>query len=172
MDKPKPAKPVTAQWLMNAAQYYLARYAASEAGLVAVLRRKASKRAGVPPGDDALALIAATVAKLRSSGLIDDHAFATARARSLQRKGLSAGGARIRLAAKGIERDVADEAIAETGFDETAQVLATARRLRIAAFAEAGAALSDRDKARLARRGFGPGAIRKALEAAREQDLS
>ncbi len=169
MEKPPAPKPVTARWLMNAAQFYLARYAASEAGLTAVLRRKATKRAGAPPdAAAALALIAETVATLQQAGLIDDRAFAAARTRTLQRKGLSAGSARQRLAAKGVDREVADAAIAEAGFDETAQVLAAARRLRIAAFSDPTAVLSDRDKARLARRGFGPGAIRAALQASRE----
>ncbi len=49
MEKTPAPKPVTARWLMNAAQFYLARYAASEAGLTAVLKRKATKRAGAPP---------------------------------------------------------------------------------------------------------------------------
>ncbi len=157
---------------MNAAQFYLARYAASEAGLTAVLKRKATKRAGAPPDEAARALIAETVARLRAAGLIDDRAFATARTRTLQRKGLSAGSARQQLAAKGVDRDVADAAIAEAGFDETAQVLAAARRLRIQAFCEPGADLSARDTARLARRGFGPGAIREALKAARDGRVS
>jgi regulatory protein len=172
MQKAPAPKPVTARWLMNAAQFYLARYAASEAGLTAVLRRKAAKRAGAPPDAEALALIAETVAALRGAGLIDDTAFAAARTRTLQRKGLSAAGARQRLAAKGVNREIADAAIAEAAFDETAQVLAAARRLRIAAFSDPAAELSDRDKARLARRGFGPGAIRAALKATREGDVS
>ncbi len=172
MTKAPAPKPVTARWLMNAAQFYLARYAASEAGLVAVLQRKATKRAGAPPDAAALALIAETVATLRGAGLIDDQAFAAARTRTLQRKGLSAGSARQRLAAKGVDRSTADQAIAEAGFDETAQVLVAARRLRIAAFTDPAAELSERDKARLARRGFGPGAIRAALIAVREGNLS
>ncbi len=172
MEKAPAPKPVTARWLMNAAQFYLARYAASEAGLTAVLKRKATKRAGAPPDAEALALIAETVTALKGAGLVDDGAFAAARARTLQRKGLSAGSARQQLASKGIDRDVADAAIAEAGFDEIAQVLAAARRLRIAAFSDAASPLSDRDKARLARRGFGPGAIRAGLKAAREGEVS
>ncbi len=172
MEKAPAPKPVTARWLMNAAQFYLARYSASEAGLTAVLRRKATKRAGVPPDAEALALIAETVATLRGAGLVDDSAFAAARARTLQRKGLSEGSARQKLAAKGVDREVADAAITEAGFDETAQLLAAARRLRTAAFSDPGAELSEKDKARLARRGFGPGAIRAALKVAREGDVS
>ncbi len=74
------------------------------------------------------------MAALREAGLVDDSAFAAARARTLQRKGLSAGSARQKLAAKGVDREVVDAAITEAGFDETAQLLAAARRLRIAAF--------------------------------------
>jgi len=168
MESRERTKPVTERWLMNAAQYYLARYAATQAGLVGVLKRKAAKRAGQPPDEAALALITATVLRLTQAGLVDDRAFAEARTRSLQRKGLSAQSARASLASKGIERGLAAEAVAEARFDETAQVLAAGRRLRIAAFSDAGAVLSEKEKARLARRGFGPGAIRAALEAVRD----
>jgi regulatory protein len=168
--EPRPAKPVTARWMMNAAQFYLARHAASEAHLAAVLKRKAQKRAGAPPDEAALAIVAATVEALRQAGLVDDRAFAAARARTLQRKGLSARSARAGLAAKGIDRGLAAETVAEAGFDETRQVVAAARRLRIAAFADATAELTQKDVAKLARRGFALQAIRAGLQAAREEE--
>jgi regulatory protein len=171
MDDPSP-KPVTARWLMNAAQFYLARHAASEAHLSSVLKRKAEKRAAARPDEAALALIAGTIEALRKAGLLDDRAFAAARTRTLQRKGLSAGRARANLATKGVDRALAAKAIAEAGFDEAAQVLTTARRLRLAAFAEADVPLTEKEIAKLARRGFSLEAIRAGLRAAREAENS
>lgn len=165
--KPQP-KPITARWLMNAAQFYLSRYAASESGLTSVLRRKAQKRAGAPPDEAALALIAQTVEALRKAGLVDDEAFAQARTLTLQRRGLSASAARRKLAEKGVDRDLAAAAVGAAGFDEPAQALAAARRLRIAAFA-GDAPLEPKDMAKLARRGFSSSTIRAALALAREE---
>lgn len=171
MGTPRPAKPVTARWLMNAAQFYLARHAASEAHLVGVLRRKIEKRSGAPPDDASLTLLASTIEALRKAGLVDDRAFAAARTRTLQRRGLSARGVRASLAAKGIDRALAAETVAEAGFDEAEQVAAAARRLRIPAFAGAGAGeLTEKEIARLARRGFSLQAIRAGLERARESE--
>ena len=164
------SKPVTARWLMNAAQFYLARHAASEAHLASVLKRKAEKRAAAPPDEATLALIAATIESLRQAGLVDDRAFAAARTRTLQRKGLSAGRARASLATKGVDRALAAEAVAAAGFDEAAQVLATARRLRLAAFAGSTAPLTEKEIAKLARRGFSLEAIRAGLRAAQEAE--
>jgi len=162
------AKPVTARWLSNAAQFYLARHAATEAHLAAVLKRKARKRTGAPPDEAALGLIAATIEALRAAGLVNDRVFAEGRVRTLRRKGLSARSAGAALAAKGVDRRLAAEIVDAAAFDETAQVIAAARRLRIGAFEDAGTDLTDKEAARLARRGFSRQAILAALAEARE----
>ncbi len=165
MRGPPDPKPVTARWMMNAAQYYLARYASTEANLAAVLARKARKRSGIEPDEAVRALIAQTVAKLAQSGLIDDRSFAGDRARSLKRKGLSAGRARAALGAKGVGRELAGEALAEAGFDEVEQAITAARRLRLGPWARLDGRERDpgKDIAKLARRGFSLGAIRAAF---------
>ena len=158
-------RPVTASWLMNVAQHYLTRYAATRAQVAALLKRKARKRTGAPPDAAALALIEATLDSLARARLIDDRLFAQGRTQTLKRKGYSAGAARAALAAKGVERELAGEAVADAGFDEVEQARAAARRLRIGPYAREGGPARDpaMDAARLARRGFSIAAVRAAL---------
>ncbi len=135
-----------------------------------MLRRRTRKRTGLPATPEALALIEETVASLRAAKLIDDRAFAYGRTETLKRKGLSEGLARMKLAEKGVDRELAGKTVAEAGFDAAEQALATMRRLRIGPFARAPQfALADKDMAKLARRGFSSATIRAALERAREE---
>lgn len=159
---PKP-KPVTAQWLMTVAQFYLSQRIATERQVIEMLSRRSRRRSGVLPDAVVQALMAETVAILCRCGLLDDKAYTVARAATLKRKGLSAGAARARLTAKGIERDLAGSTIATAAFDEEEQIRTIARKLRIGPWARDGAGLNDRDLSKLARRGFGVAAIRRAL---------
>lgn len=163
-------RPVTASWLINVAQHYLTRYAATRAQVAALLKRKARKRTGAPPDAAALALIEATLDSLARARLIDDRLFAQGRTQTLKRKGYSAGAARAALAAKGVGRELAGEAVAGAGFDEVEQARAAARRLRIGPYAREDGPARDpaRDAARLARRGFSMAAVRAALAGGEE----
>ncbi len=131
MTEPPRSKPVTARWMMNAAQAYVTRFAATEAQVAAVLARKVRKRSGAPPDEAALAMIRDTVASLRRASLVDDRAFAAGRAQTLKRKGFTARNAQAALAAKGVGRELAAQSVEAAGFDEVEQAVAAARRLRI-----------------------------------------
>jgi regulatory protein len=159
------AKPraVTAQWLKNVAQFYLAQRIATERQVTDILMRKAKRRAGIPPDAAMVTLIGETVAVLKRANLLNDAAYAQARAATFKRKGLSAGTARMKLAGKGVSRNTAAGAVAEADFDEIEQIRIAARKLRIGPWSRDGLPVTDKDIARLSRRGFAIAAIRRAL---------
>ncbi len=171
MPEPPLTKPVTARWMMNAAQAYVTRFAATEAQVAAVLARKVRKRSGAPPDEAALAMIRDTVASLRRASLVDDRAFAAGRTQTLKRKGLTARNAQAALAAKGVGRELAAQSVEAAGFDEVEQAVAAARRLRIGPWARDPAARDpDKEMARLARRGFSRRAVMAAFKRGEGED--
>src|SRR5438552_10098478 len=90
------------------ALHYLGRYASSAENLRRVLMRRA-RRHSREAAQEAAALIDVLVARYRGSGLLDDAAYAAARAQSLHRRGDSLQAIRARLAAKGVAAsDLAD----------------------------------------------------------------
>lgn len=144
--------PPTEARLRDAALAHLARFAATEAGLLRVLRRRVDRwaqRATAEAGTaiDAAATIAdaavaarhaaAAVAKaLVASGLVDDAAFAASRARRLTRAGRSRRAIAANLAAKGVPRATAAEALPTDEATELDAALAYCRRRRIGPFAQ------------------------------------
>jgi regulatory protein len=164
---PRPARPITASYLMNAAQYHLQRFSSTRANLKRVLTRKAKLR-GQDEGFTAETpgLIEATLDRLEELKLLDDRAFAIGRAATLKRKGASGGAARMALAAKGVPRDVASEALAKAELSEGEQAFVTARRLKLGPWRRVDAApeFDDRERAKLQRRGFSSAAMREALQ--------
>ncbi|GAA0599685.1 RecX family transcriptional regulator [Caenispirillum bisanense] len=131
----KRPRKVTADYLENAALYYLERFATSAANLRRVLLRKVelSAREHGTDRDDGAALVEALVARYQAAGLLDDAAYAAGRARSLHRQGGSTRAIRARLAAKGVAAAVVEEAVedlsAETdGNPDVAAAIAFARR--------------------------------------------
>jgi len=105
------------------------------------------------------------VAKLVASGVIDDAAFATARARRLNRAGRSRRAVTAHLLARGVDRDLAGEALPDDPEAELAAALAFARRRRVGPFrtGEADADLRRREAGMLARAGFGQEIATRAL---------
>lgn len=162
----------TAEDLHAAALAYLARYAATEAGLQRVLARRVSRwsRAAIAAGEDrddvagqaAAAREAArgVVARLVAAGAVDDAAFAQARAAKLLRRGRSRQAATAQLMAKGIEPALARAALPENPDAELAAALVLARRRRIGPFRAAAPdpATLRREFGILARAGF-PGHV-------------
>lgn len=75
------------------------------------------------------AVVSAVIDRLRTLGLVDDEAFATqwVRERSTRKK-LSSRALLHELTGKGIDREVAEAALAEGGLDETAQAIDLASR--------------------------------------------
>lgn len=102
---------------------------------------------------------------LVSAGIINETAFATARARRLARAGRSRVAVSAHLAAKGVPAEIA-EAVLPPPEDELAQALAFARRRRFGPFRTEPAVDPDRARrelAALARAGFPAGIAMRAL---------
>ncbi len=121
--------------------------------------------------------IEALIARHEAAGLLDDAAFAQARARKLLRRGSSARRIRAALAAKGIAPGVAAAAVArlaeETPDPELAAAIAHARRRRIGPYREAAERQDNwrRDMGVLARAGFGYDIACRVMDAASPEDL-
>jgi len=165
---------ITAERLENIALHYLGRYASSSGNLRRVLMRRI-ERAAAAHGDDPVdgaRLVDALIARFQRSGLIDDRAYATQKAASLQRRGASRFGIRGKLRQKGVETDLIDDAMATldesgSGAGEFAAACALIRRRRLGPYRAAGrrAAMRQKDLATLARAGFGLDVARRALAA-------
>jgi regulatory protein len=163
--------------LHEAALAHLARFSATEAGLARVLDRRIARwaRAAEAEGQDADAVRAAAAraracvrdiaARLVAAGAVDDAAFATARAARLSRAGRSQRAIAAHLAARGVTREVAAEALPE---GEDAEVLAALRLLRRKRLGPFAAAPPDAEARRrilgtLARAGFASAPARRAV---------
>jgi regulatory protein len=169
----KQQKPVTAQYLENAALHYLQRFASSSANLRRVLMGKVerSARAHGTDREEGAAMVEALVERYLRSGLLDDKAYAEAKAASLHRRGTSTRGIRGKLSMKGLESDQIDAAL-ETVDEETpgdtelAAAIALARRRRLGPFRISGRAEHrDKDLAALGRAGFGYQTARRVVDA-------
>ena len=155
-------RPITEAAIEAAAVRYLDRYASSTANLRRILMAKVTRSArlhGTDP-EDGGHWIERLLARLTASGLLDDAAYAAARARSLHRRGVSSAGVRARLRAKGLDPELIAETLetlvgGRDGFELSA-ALAFARRRRLGPFraAEERAARRDKDLASLGRQGF------------------
>jgi regulatory protein len=128
--------------LHQAALTYLARYAATEAGLRRILLKRLDRWARTQPDADATAPILAAgreaidaiVAKLARAGAVSDAAFAESRTRSLMRAGRSKRAIEARLLAKGVTPGLAREAVGDDPAAELAAALVLARRRRLGPF--------------------------------------
>jgi regulatory protein len=138
---------------------YLGRFASSAENLRRVLLRRVRRR--LPDEREATTqaapLIDALVGRYRESGLVDDAAYAAARARARLRRGQSLRTIRAGLAAKGVGAEDAAAAVAalrdEAGDPDVAAACAFARRRRLGPFRR-GAGERDRELAAFARAGF------------------
>jgi regulatory protein len=161
-DGAAPAKPagVDAALIEAWALSYLERYATSAANLRRVLRRRAQRRLGAGNRDGTLAaaaLIDALVARYCETRLLDDSAYAAARARRDLARGRSLRRIAARLAAKGVGAAAAGaaiDALREGAADpELAAAIGFARRRRLGPF-RAQPADRSRELATFARAGF------------------
>lgn len=173
----RPAKPVTAKYLENAAAFYLERYPSTAEGLRRVLHRRVrrAEMADAPVVENVERAIDAIVAKFVAAGVINDQAFAQTKARALHRRGTSTRMTRHRLSLAGIDRDTLDKAMA--GLDEelhadperrewqAAAALARRRRLGPYRAAETRKEYRQRDLAALARAGFDYDLARRIVDA-------
>ncbi len=127
----KPPRPLDAEALERLAVHYVGRYATTRAKLRSYLSRKLKERGweGARPDVDGL------VERLSGLGYVDDEAFASARAASLQRRGYGERRVRQALTAAGIEEEHAAEANEQVRQGAMGAALRFARRRRIGPFA-------------------------------------
>jgi regulatory protein len=174
--KPRKATPRS---LHNAALFYLERFSTSAENLRRVLIRRVERSARVHETDRAegLAAVDALIARLRKSGLLDDRAYAEARAKALRRRGVPSRVIRARLRQKGVGEDDADAGLAaaddEDGDPDLAAAVNFAKRRRLGPFRSSGdrQGAAEKDLAILARAGFRYDVARKIVEAATPEEL-
>ena len=174
---PRTSAPPNEATLHEAALRHLARYSATEAGLLRVLGRRVdrwARAASLPPEVVALQAAAAkqaaraVVARLAASGAVNDALFAASRARSLHRAGRSRRAIAAHLQARGV-----DPALATPPDDPARELdaaLLYAARRRMGPFrALPDPAQRAKDLGRLARAGFPAAIANQVLEIPAEQ---
>ena len=165
--------------LYQAALYYLARYAATEAGLRRVLVQKIDLWARAQPDADAAepvitaarAAVAGVVERLVTAGAVSDAAFAENRVKNLVRSGQSNRAIQARLVAKGVAPDMARAATVTDPETELAAALVLVRKRRIGSYRmaeDADAIVRNKELGLLARAGFSRDIAQQALEMPRE----
>src|SRR5690349_2097141 len=162
--------------LHEAALTYLARYAATEAGLRRVLKRRVDRWARAQPDPDAAApaisaaqqAIDAVIEKPARLGAVSDAGFAEIRARSLTRSGRSRRAVQAALVAKGVGPELAREAAGKDPATELAAALVLARKRRIGPFRAAEPddprLVRNKELGILARAGFARDTAEQALD--------
>ncbi len=167
-----PPEPSEAR-LHERALRYLARYAASRGRLRLVLLRRAEREAaaqGLPPGL-VEARVEAVLGRLAAAGLLDDDAYALAKARSLLERGRSPARIRGELASRSLGRERVEAALRALALEEpdaelrAATILARRRRLGPWRPAEARAAMRAKDLAALGRAGFARAVAQQVVDA-------
>ena len=173
----RPARPITAKFLQNAAAFYLERYPATAEGLRRVLNRRVRKAevADAPVMDNVEQAIEAIVARFVEAGAINDKEFAQTKARALHRRGTSSRLTRQNLAHAGVDGDTLDRAMAALDEEldtnpaerEWQAAVALARRKRLGPFRVEKDRRDKRlrDLATMARAGFAFDLARKVIDA-------
>ncbi len=157
----------------EAALTYLARFAATEAGLTRVLDRRIERwRQSLPDPEAAAEQVAAAraaarnvVRRLAAAGVLNDTAYAESKARGLLRAGVSRRAAAARLMAKGVATAQARAALPDDPDVELGAALVLTRKRRIGPFrtTQADAPARQRELAMLARAGFSRDTALRAL---------
>lgn len=175
--------PPDAARLREAALAHLARFAATEAGLIRVLHRRIDRwaRRAEAEGQEAEAVAARVAAaraeavavarRLSATGAVDDAAFAASRARRLNQAGRSRRAIAAHLAAKGVRPDTAATLLEAAPPDDLAAALGHLRRRRAGPFAAEPPSPEQRLKAlaALARGGFARDVAERALDMTPEE---
>ena len=155
-----PLPPFDTAALERAALRYVERYATTAARLRRFLQRKLRERGWA--GDDAPP-VDPLIERLVTAGYIDDAAFAAARGRAADTRGIGATRLRATLTRDGIAADLTDAEVAHR--DPLAAAVTFARRKRLGPFGPP--ALTPRDRQRqlaaMARGGHPLGVARRVL---------
>ena len=189
MDRQQPPPPITAERLERAALHYLERFAASAASLRRVLARRVERSARDHGGDAAEGKrwIETLIERYQRSGLLNDAVYAEAKASSLRRRGGSARAIRDKLAAKGVDGEIAAQALARVDGEtepedgpapsadsaDEAAARALARRRRLGPFRPEAlrAEYRTKDLATLGRAGFSYETARRVIDGELEDDI-
>ncbi len=160
----KRRKPVDRKSLEAAALRYLGQRGASRAQLARVLRRRvdrdARRREEAPPAE-ADEWIEEILGKMESWGYLDDAKFAADKAKAMRRRGASRRKIQAKLAEKGIDRTLADEALGEE--DRGAERAAADRLVKRRRFGR-DPERRQKELAALARAGFSYDVAKAALD--------
>jgi len=138
---------------------------------------KSAHHHGTDPEEGA-AWVEDLIQRYQRAGLLDDAAYAEARAGDLLRRGTPLKGVRFKLMQKGVGEDDIDTALAaateDTPEPDLAAAAALARRRRLGPYAapDKRAERRDKDLATLARAGFDYGTARRVIEAETVDDLT
>lgn len=175
---------VTPGTLMNAALFYLQRFAASRASLRRVLERKCRRSQAHHGGDldEMRGWIEEVLDKLERQRFLDDAAFAEARARSLAARGTASRAIRLKLVQQGVDAGLIDQALAALaeeighhtdGSPDLVAAVTYARRRRLGPWRppQRRAEMRDKDLTALARRGFSADIARRVIDAEDIADL-
>ena len=158
--------------LEQAAFAYLERYASSAENLRRVLMRRVERaaRAEAITRDEGRPRSEAVIARLEARRLLDDAAYAEARARSLSRQGRSQAGIIRRLAMKGVDAETVEAAVGaviEDGHSDLRAACVLARKRRLGPFRPKAERRERRarDMAALGRAGFSFEIARRVVDA-------
>ncbi|MBL6935821.1 MAG: RecX family transcriptional regulator [Alphaproteobacteria bacterium] len=187
----------TAQYLENAALYHMERFSSSVANLRRIMMAKVERSARFHGTDrtQGEAQVEDIIARFLRSGLLDDEVYATARAASLRRRGSSSRAIHAKLAAKGVDKSVIQDALAAVEGEhpdaEFSAAVTFARRRRIGPFRHHRSAtapknheedrkenhekerqLREKELAALGRAGFCFDMARRIVDAQSEESLS
>ena len=176
--EPRPVRKVTAQYLENAALYYLGRFSAASGHLRQLLVRRVDRSAKAHDTDPIAGreMVDKLIARFLASGLLDDAAYAAGKAKSLRRRGASRNVIAQKLRAKSVAPERIADAVGAADADaiedgEDAELLAAwrlARRKRIGPYRknqDDRAELRMKDMAALARGGFSYAVARSVIDA-------
>lgn len=170
MSKDQPAR-ITQSYLENVSLHYLERYSSSSTNLRRVLMRRIH-RSTAHWGDDlenAVAHMEQVLSKLTRLGYLDDSRYALAKAGALRARGGSTMKVKAGLAAKGVDKELIEQALSQLaeqgdgGDLEAAFIYARKRRLgpfRVTAKQDS----RDRDLAALGRAGFSWAIAKQVIE--------
>lgn len=158
----KPPQPLDPERLERLALFYAGRYSTTRAKLSSYLKRKVRERGWVGDGQPAIERL---VQRFSELGYVNDRAFASSRAASLQRRGYGERRLDVALYVAGIDPDDAAEAKeqARSGAWDSAIRFATRKRLGPFARVEADSAGRKKALAAMLRAGHPMEIARKVL---------
>lgn len=175
----KQPRRISAQYLENAALYYLQRYATSAENFRRVMTRKINRSCTfheVAP-EPFYAVLEDMILRYISSGLLNDQGFAEAKTATLRRQGRSRQSILGKLQAKGLSKPHIEAALESAdaekdGDPELAAAIVLARRKKLGPWRTKPLKDPARDRqkemAALARAGFSYEIARKALDYSEE----